>query len=102
MSTTPLSDGTTASTLDEQFLDLVYSDPQLLAAEFEEIIAAEWSQPPADRPGLPSFLVPSPGRAAGRTPVRSRVPTDPRPGCLGACGWSRQRSPPQAPMPSSR
>jgi hypothetical protein len=35
-----------ARTTDEQFLDLVCADDELLRAEFDAIIAAEWPTPP--------------------------------------------------------
>jgi hypothetical protein len=83
--------GDVEQTIDEQFFALVCSDEQLLRAQFEEIVAAEW---PTLRPG--------PGRAAG--PERSgrragrwsrsggHLPTRPRHPGVGA--WVRQRSPP--------
>ena len=36
---------------DEQFLDLLLGDEDLLRAEFDAIIAAEWPGQPPDRPG---------------------------------------------------
>jgi len=56
--------GTIAPRIDEQFLDLICSDDELLAAEFDAIIAAEWPTPPASRP--------RPG-ASGDKPERGRT-----------------------------
>ena len=43
--------GTAAPTVDEQFSDLICADADLVAAEFDAIIAAEWPEPPTHRPG---------------------------------------------------
>ena len=40
-----------ARIVDEQFLQLICDDPELLAAEFDAIIAAEWPAPPTDEGG---------------------------------------------------
>lgn len=56
----------TGQSLDEEFLALVYGDEELLTAEFEAIIAANWPAPPvAPRHG--------PRRAHGRRPSDGRV-----------------------------
>ena len=76
----------------EQFLELVYDDDQLLAAEFEEIVARAWDGPQP----------PSPGTPAGPTAERweryqlpaSRPRLRARPRHPGADGWARQRGPP--------
>ena len=47
MSTTTAGLG--ARTVDEQLLEMICNDQELLAAEFEAIIAAEWPAPPAHR-----------------------------------------------------
>ena len=92
MPTTPPT-SETAWTVEEQFLDLIYGDTDLLAAEFDAIIAAEWPEPPADRPGRSVA-----GRHPGGGP--SRRAADPvlgpvsRPRHPGLGGWARQRSPP--------
>ena len=89
--TAPTSE--TARTVDEQFLDLIYGDTDLLAAEFDAIIAAEWPEPPADRPARGAA-----GRHPGSGPARRaadpvRGPVS-RPRHPGIGGWARQRSPP--------
>jgi hypothetical protein len=94
--TTPAKADAAALSVDEQFLELVCGDADLLAAEFDAIIAAEWSDPPA--------------RHTGRSGSHRRVPPDDgrrrqtrranqanRPRHPGVGGWARQRSPPPAP-----
>lgn len=93
MSTTSLTDGTAASTLDEQFLDLVCHDRQLLAAEFEAIVGAEWDEPPGECSGRETAgPCADHGGARRMPPVRDPAPTLPR--HPGRGGRSRQRSPP--------
>ncbi len=73
-----------AQTLDEEFLALVCEDEDLVRAEFDEIIEANWGEPP---------LSPAPRRPVPSTPYQdmvhphgqNRVPIG-RP--------ARQRSPP--------
>jgi hypothetical protein len=88
MPTTPAT-GTTTPSVEEQFLDLVYGDTDLLAAEFDAIIAAEWPEPPADEhgPSVPDRQPDGgPGRRRGGPVSRLRHP--------GLGGWARERSPP--------
>jgi hypothetical protein len=97
MPTTPATpapgDATVERSVDEQFLALLCSDEELLQAEFDAIIAAEWPEPPGS--------LPRPG-AAGRTPERGRPgrcrpgarPRRPQPHPLGGDARRRQRSPP--------
>lgn len=64
----------TGSPLDERFIELVYSDDELMRAEFDDIVAAEWTvPPPADR----TCAATADGRATGgdrrRPPRRSRA-----------------------------
>ncbi len=82
-----------ALTVDEQFLDLICSDADLVAAEFEAIIAAEWPDPPTRRPGR--------GITGGQSGSgRARGTGDPVPGPGSPPRqpeihrWARQRSPP--------
>jgi hypothetical protein len=80
-------------TVDEQFLDLICNDQDLLAAEFDAIIAAEWPGPPANPPGhgaTSRHLINGAGRRVTAR-VRGAVSQPPHPG-IG--GWARQRSPP--------
>jgi hypothetical protein len=95
----PTAPDITERSVDEQFLELICSDAELLAAEFDAIIATEWSTPRAD-PGARGPADGLPGSGAPRT-------TDPdrdllwRPRHPGISGWARQRSPPpRHPTPS--
>lgn len=85
-------------TLDEQFVELVCSDNELLRAEFEAIVAAEWPTPPPPCPPLrrPALRPPAPSAhwlEGDSTHLASR-PRRP-----GVGGWARQRSPPQRAAP---
>ena len=77
---------------EEQFLDLVLADDDLLQAEFDAIIAAEWPGPPPD---LPVRRV-----RGGQDPDRRRrhrATATKRPGAgqrPTVDGSARQRSPP--------
>ena len=81
---------------DEQFLELVCADEDLLRAEFDAIIAAEWPSPPPADPdrGAGAERRPRPARLrrAASTPALPSRPRHPRVG-----GWTRQRAPPPAP-----
>jgi hypothetical protein len=93
MPSRPATGDTTARTVDEQFLDLICNDQDLLAAEFDAIIAAAWPTPPAATPGR-GALGEHAGRGTARRaadPVRGPVSWPRRP---GTGGWARQRSPP--------
>jgi hypothetical protein len=74
----------------ESFLALVCEDDDLLRAEFEAIIEANWEQPP---PGWPVRPARPPGRPTGAAPP-------PLPTASGSqvqegmITWVRQRSPP--------
>ena len=79
-------------TFEEQFLDLLCSDAELLRAEFDSIIAAEWPDPPSPvSRRQPSSREPSPchGMWSSR-PLTHRMQERP----LGREAWRRQRSPP--------
>jgi hypothetical protein len=79
---------------DEQFLDLLLADEDLLRAEFDAIIAAEWPGPPPGRPGRGARAERRPGETRRRRPRAAGSPGWPRPLRIG--GWPRQRSPPPA------
>lgn len=73
-----------AQTLDKEFLALLCEDEDLVRAEFDEIIAANWGEPPlppAPRPPVPA----TPYRDAFHPHERNHVPID---------RSARQRSPP--------
>lgn len=93
MPSAPAIGDATTRTVDEQFLELICSDADLLAAEFDAILAAEWPETPADTPGR-SATGRRPGNGAARRaaePGRGPVTAPRHPG-IG--GWARQRSPP--------
>jgi hypothetical protein len=88
-----------SSAVDEKLIDLICDDPDLLAAEFDALIAAEWPTPPVDRRrhaaacGLPDTGPPG-AHGAGRRPAS-------RPRHPGIGGWARQRSPPRFAVPTT-
>jgi len=90
MPTAPTNGGTIVPTADEAFLQLVCADKDLLAAEFDAIIAASWARPPAD-----TRLHPGPVRRPRRSrpPARRAQPLT-RPPLPDPDGRARQRSPP--------
>ena len=92
---------TRAWAVDEQLLDLICSDADLLAAEFDAIIAAEWPTPPAGSRGHGGAGGHPRGRATRRAAgaVRGLVS---RPRHPGIGGWVRQRSPPARYLSSIR
>ncbi|HET7305446.1 MAG TPA: hypothetical protein VFJ12_12955 [Segeticoccus sp.] len=88
-----VADPAVESAVEEEFWAMVCDDAELLAAEFEAIIAAAW-------PGSPIRIA---GRRADRhrwgAPVPVRVGASPpadRSARPGVDGWCRQRSPPHA------
>jgi hypothetical protein len=83
-----------ARTSDEEFLALIYADEQLLRAEFDAIIAAEWPTPPPNRPHDTTlgWRAPS-GRSARRSGARPSGLPD-QPGRPRVEAWSQVRSPP--------
>jgi hypothetical protein len=93
MPTTPATGDATARTVQEQFLDLMCNDADLVTAEFDAIIAAQWPNPPADRPGRGAAGGHPVNPAARRTAANFAGPVD-QPRHPGIGGWARQRSPP--------
>ena len=95
MPTTPATGGTTARTVDEQFLDLICNDADLLAAEFDAIIAAEWPDA-AGRPGrhaAPPAGTPPAGSPPRRpTPSAARSPGHGTPASADGPGNAHPRS----------
>ena len=84
--------------IDETLIDLICHDPDLLAAEFDAIIAVEWPTPPVDsRRHASASGRPDTGPAGvygdGRGPAS-------RPRHPGVGGWARQRSPPRLDLPT--
>jgi len=82
-----------ARTVDEQFLQMICNDEELVAAEFEAIIAAAQLAPPA-HPGDPQATSGPPARQAKRrVPLRIDLPVS-LPWHCGVGGRAHQRSPP--------
>ena len=77
----------------EEFLELLLADGELLRAEFDAIIAAEWPGPPPSQPHRRVC-----GRPAHRPWRRHQLPPTrvPRPERGAHEGAARQRSPPAA------
>ena len=74
--------------VDEEFVTLVYSDPEWLRAEFDAIIAAAWSSPPPPPPARDKGADKPPGRPQ---PVPS---PSPRGRCrAGSVACPRDRGP---------
>jgi hypothetical protein len=80
------------------FADVVYADQQWVDAEFDALISASFSEPPAPPPPAPPRVPPLPG-----TPPPSSRPTAPDPIARAVpatgTGHGRERSPP-AHLPS--
>jgi len=93
MPITPAIGDTTARTVDEQFFDLVCSDADLLAVEFDAIVATEWPDPPANRFGRGTARGNPVSPAARRMTAHINDAVG-RPRHPGVGGWARQRSPP--------
>jgi hypothetical protein len=103
MPTNPGTGGSLARTIDEQFVALICSDEELLRAEFDAIIAADWPSPPTDAPGR-GAADRRRGSSAGPHRVAARVAgLASRPRHPGLGGGARQRSPPpRQPRPTTR
>ncbi len=89
-----LFDERTAQTVDEQFVELICSDEELLLAEFDAIIAAEWPTPPSRLPrrGPGDHPTTPPGDCGSLEAGSGRRTSQPRHPGVGA--WGRPRSPP--------
>lgn len=77
MSNAPAFDEAVAAETDERFLDLVLSDEELLAAEFDAIVAGSRLAPPADRRSAAANESPT-GRTTGPRSSRSEAPVGDR------------------------
>jgi hypothetical protein len=81
-----------ARSAEEQFVDLLLADHDLLQAEFDAIIAAEWPGPP---PNLPRRRVRGGSEPGWRRPPRATAATGAGAGRRPPVdGSARQRSPP--------
>ncbi len=87
----PAGAGDTGS-VDARFLDLLLADDDLVQAEFDAIIAAEWPGPPPNLPRRRVLGGPDPGgRRRHRATATQRARAGRRPALDGS---ARQRSPP--------
>jgi hypothetical protein len=79
---------------DAAFADLICGDPQWLRAEFDALISASFSGPPAPPLPAPTRVPPRPGSTP--PPSRQRAPGPPATASRDATrpGRGRQRSPP--------
>lgn len=84
--------------VDEQFIDLICADDELMQAEFDEIVAAEWAVPP---PVDSTCAATADGRATGgdHRPRAPRSRTETREPFPTSSGLVFARSPPVAPRP---
>lgn len=80
---------------EEEFLDLICHDPELLAAEFEAIIAGGWPDPPEQPPRRDAIGGSSDGARHSRR-SRHTAAQSGGSGQPGIDAWSRPRSPPVA------
>jgi hypothetical protein len=79
----------------EEFIELVCSHPELAAAEFAAIIAAEWPTLPPACPPLRCSVGPRPAPGHERWGEDVRSWPGQRPRGPGTGEWARQRSPPR-------
>ena len=82
---------------DAAFADVVYADQQWVDAEFDALISASFSEPPAPPPPAPPRVPPQPGNPS--RPSR-QLPSGPAAVTYPATGpdHGRQRSPPAHPL----
>ena len=62
---------------DEAFAELVSSDPDLVQAEFDDLVAASWTDPPAPAPPSPAPTARSAPSPPGAAPEPIAPPDDP-------------------------
>lgn len=79
---------------DMAFAELICADAQWLRAEFDALISASFSQPPAAPPPAPPRVPPFPGRAGPPSQHRLRPRLPATCSVVARPGYRRQRSPP--------
>jgi hypothetical protein len=92
---------TVTRTVDEQFLTLICSDEDLLRAEFDAIIAAEWPGPPTNNRAAdpPTAALPAMPPAAASIAVQDRWPDHNTPAPADGLGNAHPR--PRQPRPTT-
>jgi len=82
---------------DAAFADVVYADQNWVDAEFDALISASFSEPPAPPPPAPPRVPPQPGNSS---PPSRQLPSRPAAVTYPATGpdHGRQRSPPAHPL----
>jgi hypothetical protein len=86
-------DARVTDTVDAAFIELICNDADLLAAEFDAIIAAEWPTPPNDHPIIGDDCPgghPGPGQRPATYGAHDRAPQ-----YVEVGAWTRERSPPK-------
>jgi hypothetical protein len=79
---------------DTAFAELICADAQWLREEFDALISASFSQPPAAPPPAPPRVPPSPGPAGPPSQHRLRPRLQAVCSVVAMPGHHRQRSPP--------
>jgi hypothetical protein len=79
---------------DTAFAELICADAQWLREEFDALISASFSQPPAAPPPAPPRVPPSPGPAGPPSQHRLRRRLPAARSAVATPGHRRQRSPP--------
>ncbi len=87
-----------ARDLDQLLVDLICADEDLVRAEFEAIVAAEWPSTPPTDPAGAAPAKPAPRRDRRRRSRSAAVVGRPRHPGIGE--WRRERSPPPGPNKS--
>jgi hypothetical protein len=80
--------------VDTAFAELICADAQWLREEFDALISASFSQPPAAPPPAPPRVPPSPGPPGPPSQHRLRPRLPAACPAVATTGHRRQRSPP--------
>jgi hypothetical protein len=83
-----------AQSIDDEFLALIYADDDLLRAEFDAIITAEWPTRPPVQPGRTARVRWWPSGWRRRRSAARPCWVQDQPRRPGVDAWSRERSPP--------
>lgn len=93
----PTAGGDVPADTGEQFLAVLCAEEELLRAEFDAIVTAEWPAPAPPHTVVGVYAEDAgPGKRARRG-ARGAPPWG-RPSSSGISRWARQRSPPPPPM----